>query len=228
MVHSDMLSTTCKLYDQTMFSAVLFDFGGVITSSPFEGFEAYEEELSLPKGIIRQINSSDPNENAWAKFERNQISRDEFYAQFEAEAAELGYEISAERVLDCLETELRPNMVELLRELSGEYKVGILTNNLIENFDEEGEREVDPTAHLLSVKGYVDAIIESSKLGVRKPEPLFYKIACETLAVNPKECVFLDDLGINLKPARKMGMTTIKVINEEQAIRDLKGILRTK
>ncbi|HJM28967.1 MAG: HAD-IA family hydrolase [Acidimicrobiales bacterium] len=209
-----------------MFKAVLFDFGGVITTSPFEAFAAYEKEISLPDGIIREINSSNPNSNAWAKFERNQVQRGEFEKLFEAEAAALGYKIDADRVLKCLETTIRPKMVQLVKELSNEYVVAILTNNLKENIGERDQQETESTAHISSVADYVHSIIESSKLGVRKPEPLFYEIACETLGMDPEECVFLDDLGINLKPAKEMGMTTIKVINEQQAIDDLRIVLR--
>jgi putative hydrolase of the HAD superfamily len=70
-----------------------------------------------------------------------------------------------------------------------------------------------------------DAVVESSKVGVRKPEPRFYEIACELLAVRPDECVFLDDLGINLKPAAAMGMRTIKVTTADKAIDELETIL---
>ncbi|MEG3585885.1 MAG: HAD-IA family hydrolase [Actinomycetota bacterium] len=208
-----------------MFRAVLFDFGGVITTSPFDAFTAYEKEISLPDGIIRKINSTNPDSNAWAKFERNDVQREEFKKLFEQEAAALGYRIDANRVLECLQTTIRPRMVQLVKELSSEYVTAILTNNLQENSDGHDQRETQPIAHVSSVADYVSSIIESSKLGVRKPEPLFYEIACKTLQVEPKECVFLDDLGINLKPAKEMGMTTIKVINEQQALDELRDVL---
>jgi len=208
-----------------MFKAVLFDFGGVITTSPFDAFTAYEKEISLPAGTIRKINSTNPDSNAWAKFERNDVQRGEFKKLFETEAALLGHKIDADRVLKCLETTIRPRMVQLVKELSSKYITAILTNNLQESFDDHGQQETHPTAHISSVAEYVDTIIESSKLGVRKPEPQFYEIACATLNVKPNECVFLDDLGINLKPAKEMGMTTIKVINEQQALDELRNIL---
>ena len=208
-----------------MFKAVLFDFGGVITTSPFDAFATYEKEISLPDGIIRKINSTNPDSNAWAKFERNDVQRKEFKKLFEEEAAALGHKIDADRVLECLQTTIRPRMVQLVKELSREYITAILTNNLQESSDDHGKRETQPVAHVSSVADYVSSIIESSKLGVRKPEPLFYEIACKTLQVEPNECVFLDDLGINLKPAKKMGMTTIKVINEQQALDELRDVL---
>ena len=208
-----------------MFKAVLFDFGGVITTSPFDAFTAYEKEISLPDGIIRKINSTNPDSNAWAKFERNDVQREEFKKLFEKEAAALGHKIDANRVLECLQTTIRPRMVQLVKELSREYITAILTNNLQESSDDQGQRATQLIAHVSSVADYVSSIIESSKLGVRKPERLFYEIACKTLQVEPKECVFLDDLGINLKPAKEMGMTTIKVINEQQALDELTDVL---
>ena len=70
-----------------------------------------------------------------------------------------------------------------------------------------------------------DHVVESSKVGCRKPEPRFYEIACDLLGVEPSECVFLDDLGVNLKPAKAMGMTTIKVGAAEPAIAELERVL---
>ncbi|MEC7878859.1 MAG: HAD-IA family hydrolase [Actinomycetota bacterium] len=207
-----------------MISAVLFDFGGVITSSPFDGFAAYEKEADLPEGLIRKINSTDPDTNAWAKFERSQITREDFLELFASEAAALGYTVDSERVLQCLSTQIRPKMVQTVERLSKIYKTAILTNNLIE-VSEEDTNPGPSREHLGSVSSVVDAIIESSKIGVRKPDKAFYRIACEVLDVGPKECVFLDDLGINLKPARAIGMTTIKVVSEPQALHDLGAVL---
>ena len=207
-----------------MISAVLFDFGGVITSSPFDGFSAYEKEADLPEGLIRKINSTDPDTNAWAKFERSQITREDFLELFASEAAALGYTVDSERVLQCLSPQIRPKMVQTVERLSIIYKTAILTNNLIE----VSEEDINPgpsREHLGSVYSVVDTIIESSKIGVRKPDKAFYRIACEVLDVAPKECVFLDDLGINLKPARAIGMTTIKVVSEPQALHDLGAVL---
>ncbi len=207
-----------------MISTVLFDFGGVITTSPFDGFSAYEKETGLPDGIIRKINSTNPDTNAWAQFERNQVSREEFLKLFAKEAAAFGHDVDAERVLLCLSTDIRPKMLDAVKRLSGIYTTAILTNNLIGV--EEDEAEPGPSReHLGSVSSVVDIIIESSKIGVRKPDMAFYQIACEQLGVEPEECVFLDDLGVNLKPARSMGMTTIKVVTESQALNDLGTIL---
>ena len=203
--------------------AVLFDFGGVVTGSPFEGFARYEAASGLPEGLIRQINSTNPDTNAWAKLERSEVDRDEFMALFEAEGRALGHEVSAEAVLACLKNELRPEMVTAIHKLTTTHKTAILTNNL--HADDEADVETSPTGDMQAVMDVVDVVVESSKVGIRKPEPRFYEIACEQLGVEPSACVFLDDLGINLKPARAMGMTTIKVTSGPQALDELEAVL---
>jgi putative hydrolase of the HAD superfamily len=203
--------------------AVLFDFGGVVTSSPFEGFARYETAAGLPNGLIRRINSTNPDANAWARLERSDVDRDEFVEIFEAEGAALGHTVSAAAVLACLKTELRPAMVHAIRKLTVTHKTAILTNNLVSHDDTDSE--TTPTGDMHAVMDDVDVVVESSKVGVRKPEQRFYEIACELLGVDPSACVFLDDLGINLKPARAMGMTTIKVLDGHQAITDLEVVL---
>lgn len=203
--------------------AVLFDFGGVVTGSPFEGFARYEAANGLPDGLIRQINSTDPDTNAWAKLERSEVDREGFIELFEAEGRALGHEVSAEAVLACLKNDLRPEMVVAINKLTDTHKTAILTNNL--HADDEVDAETSPTGDMQAVMDVVDVVVESSKVGIRKPEPRFYEIACEQLSVEPAACVFLDDLGINLKPARAMGMTTIKVTSGPQALDELEAVL---
>tara|TARA_Y100001970_G_scaffold80479_1_gene102229 strand:+ start:5215 stop:5868 length:654 start_codon:yes stop_codon:yes gene_type:complete len=209
-----------------MIKAILFDFGGVITTSPFDAFGEYEREVAIPSGVIRKINSINPDTNAWAKYERNEVTRDQFISAFEEEAVALGVSLSAERVLKCLETTIRPNMVDAIKSLRTQYKLAILTNNLQQSSNDSPRDKRSPTAHLEMVIDLVDDVIESSKIGVRKPEKVFYEAACQVIGVDPAECVFLDDLGINLKPARQMGMRTIKVMSEQQALKDLYEVLR--
>ena len=202
---------------------MLFDFGGVILTSPFEAFNAYEVEMALPLDTIRGINATNPHSNAWARFERGQLTPSSFAETFEAEAAELGFDLDATRVLDGLRGTLRPEMVEALRRCSLRLKTAMLTNNF-RSPDDEARTDAAGT-DLAEVHGLFDEIVESSVVGVRKPEPRFYEIACELLEVKPTECTFLDDLGINLKPARAMGMTTIKVTDPARAIADLQEIV---
>jgi putative hydrolase of the HAD superfamily len=199
--------------------AVLFDFGGVILSSPFEAFAAYEKEIGLPTDTIRKINATDPDSNAWAQFERREVSTEDFVLLFEEEALALGYELDAQRILEGLHGSLRPSMVEALSKCSSKFKTAMLTNNITPMGEQDLDEDVQKVVEIF------DLLIESSIEGCRKPEEKFYEVACERLDVKPENCVFLDDLGINLKPARAMGMTTIKVIDPEDAIKELYEIL---
>ena len=198
---------------------VLFDFGGVLLTSPFDAFAAYEAEVDLPPGTVRRINSTNPDDNAWARFERRQVDAEQFGRLFEAEAAAQGYIVDAARILEGLHGTLRPTMVEALRRCSDRLRTGMLTNN-ITPIDSQPFSDA-----VLEVVGLFDEVIQSSVEGCRKPEPRIYEIACERLGVEPVACVFLDDLGINLKPARSMGMTTIKVVDPEEAIGELEAVV---
>lgn len=200
--------------------AALFDFGGVILSSPFEAFAQYERSRGLPDGLIRRLNSTNPDTNAWARLERNEVSLDEFCELFEAEAAALGCELDGREVIGLLSGQLRPRMVEAVRRCSERLVTGLLTNNFV-----VGEGHVDRESEMGAVLGLFDEIVESSKVGVRKPDPRFYELACELLEIEPAEAVFLDDLGINLKPARALGMTTIKVVDPDQSLTELEHIV---
>ncbi len=203
-----------------MIEAVLFDFGGVILSSPFEAFSKYEAEIGVPDGLLRGLNATNPDTNAWARLERSEVSIDEFCALYEAEAAAAGHTIDARRVLEALAGELRPEMVEALRRCSAQLKTACLTNNFVTT-----PGHVDREPQMAEVMALFHVVVESSKVGVRKPDPRFYEMACELLDVKPEACVFLDDLGINLKPARAMGMTTIKVLGPQQALADLAAVV---
>lgn len=210
-------------YAQSVYRAVLFDFGGVIVSGPFEAFNRYEREHRLPFNFIRSVNAANSRENAWARLERSEILPAEFDELFAAESEKIGHRVSGADVLSLLVGELRPDMVRALDVLkSSGYIVACLTNNVL-----SGQSSV-PTKReemLRPVLARFDAVIESSKIGVRKPERRFYEIACEMIDVKPHECVFLDDLGINLKSAAALGMTTIKVTSSAQALADLARVL---
>ena len=203
-------------------TAVLWDFGGVILSSPFEAFNRYEEERGLPRDFIRTVNATNPHHNAWAHLERSDITADQFDQEFGDESEALGHRVPGGEVLALLAGYVRPDMVDLLdRVKAAGYRVACLTNNIVSEQEDRTERGDEVAA----IMARFDIVVESSKVGVRKPEPRFYEIACELLGVVPEECVFLDDLGINLKPAAAMGMTTIKVVTAEQAIADLERTL---
>ncbi len=205
--------------------AVLWDFGGVILSSPFEAFNAYEAAHGLPRDFIRGINATNPHDNAWAKLESSRIGVDEFCRLFAAEAASRGHALDGRIVLSLLSGRIRPEMVAALRAVKRRYKTACLTNNVATGDGPGMARTQEQAAAVAEVMKIFDLVLESSKVGVRKPEPRFYEIACERLGVRPEEAVFLDDLGINLKPARDMGMRTIKVAAPAAALAELAAIL---
>jgi putative hydrolase of the HAD superfamily len=211
----------------TTYAAVFWDFGGVILSSPFDAFRRYEAERGLPLDTIRSINASNPDANAWARFERSEISPADFDSAFAFEAQALGFDIRGSDVLQLLRGDIRPEMVHALRTVKDAgLKTACLTNNVVDSTDTEHEHALTERASAVDdVMRLFDTVVESSKVGCRKPEVEFYDIACKALDVHPTACVFLDDLGVNLKPAAAMGMTTIKVISADQAISDLENVL---
>ncbi len=205
-----------------MIQAVLWDFGGVILSSPFEAFRHYEADHEIPLDFIRRVNATNPDVNAWARLERAELDHDGFDAAFAAESRALGHEVPGADVLALLAGDVRVEMVTALdRVIAAGYHTACLTNNVVRP---DGHADAD-RPEVEAVMARFDVVVESSKLGVRKPEREFYERACALLAVEPMECVFLDDLGINLKPAREMGMATIKVGEPHDAIAELEQIL---
>ena len=209
-----------------MIRAVFWDFGGVITTSPFDSFNIYEESKNLPKDLIRTINSTNPDNNAWAKLERSEIDQEEFDSLFEVESQQFGHSVPGKQVLALLKGQIRPEMVKALREIKDKLIQGCLTNNIQSTEDQKLETDnaaISGTHQ--EIMGLFDFVFESSKENVRKPDPRFYQLACKRGKVNPNEVIFLDDLGINLKPAKALGMKTIKVVRAEDALQDLQDLL---
>ncbi|WP_172110391.1 HAD-IA family hydrolase [Bradyrhizobium aeschynomenes] len=204
-----------------MVEAVIFDFGGVMTTSPFEAFARFEQERGYPVDIIRNTNAANHLENAWAKFERAEIDLDTFDRLFAEESLALaGAAVSGREVLPLLAGDLRPDLVEALRRIKSECKTGCITNNLPANaIGSQGGRSF----YVAEVMALFDHVIESAKIGLRKPDPRIYRMMTDALGVSPADCVYLDDLGVNLKPARELGMTTIKVVSASQAIAELEA-----
>jgi len=206
-----------------MKKAILWDFGGVLTTSPFEAFAKFEAAQDLPRNFVRQVNSTNPDSNAWAQFERSAVTLDEFDKLFEAESAALGHAVSGKEIVKLLAGAVRPRMVAALKLCTEKYNCTCLTNNVPAGMGpgmtrhEEAQTEVDEVMKLFR------QVIESSKIGLRKPDPKIYDYACTEMGVVADEVIYLDDLGINLKPAAAMGMTTIKVVTEEQALADLQA-----
>lgn len=210
---------------KTDLRAVLFDFGGVLLSSPIDGFRAHERSAGLPAGFLQRLNTRDPDTNAWACMERGELDEATFHARFEAEARAQGHAIDARAVLAQLTGHLRPELVAVVRTLRTRYRVACLTNNMPLGLGTAMAITPERAAEIAGVMALFAHVVESCKIGARKPEPRFYARACEIVGVAPEHCVFLDDLGQNLKPARAMGMTTIKVADPAQAIADLEAVL---
>ena len=200
--------------------AVIWDFGGVISSSPFDSFRRFEQERGLPQDFLRGVNANNHLENAWARFERNDIDLEGFDQAFAAECAALGHSVRGREVIELLGGTVRPAMVEALRRLKPRLQIGLITNNVASpdsaGLNPSGRDEVLVLFHV---------VIESSKVGLRKPDPAIYRMMCDALGVAPAHAVFLDDLGVNLKPARQMGMHTIKVEDPDVALRQLESLV---
>jgi putative hydrolase of the HAD superfamily len=196
--------------------AVLFDFGGVLSTSPFDAFERHEQLQGLPAGFIRTLNATNHHDNAWARLERSDVDFDQFCAEFEAEAVAAGGTVDARALFATLSGQMRPAMVEAVRRCHEHFKTGLLTNNFI---------TPDTTTRHHDVFALFDVVIQSAVVGLRKPDPRFYLLACAELQIEPSAAVFLDDLGVNLKPARDLGMTTIKVVDPTEALIELETVL---
>ena len=209
----------------TSFQAVLWDFGGVILSSPFEAFNRYERQLGLAHDFIRRIKAVNPDHNAWAQMERSEIDLDRFAELFEAEARAMGGELSGRTVLELIGGEVRPEMVEALKRVRQRFRVACITNNMPAGHGPSMTQSPQRAQDIAQIMALFEHVVESSKLNLRKPDPRIYRHACDLLGVAPEACVYLDDLGINLKPARAMGMATIKVNSAAQALDELETLL---
>jgi len=204
------------------FRAVLWDFGGVITASPFEAFAAHEAARGLPRNFIRTVNATNPDTNAWARLERSEIDADTFDRLFRAEALALGQDVRGAEVLPLLAGQVRPRMVAALDTCKAAgLRIGCITNNVQVGHGAGMAASADQSLAVQAILARFDHVIESSKAGVRKPDPAIYRMMCDALGVMPEACIYLDDLGINCKPAALMGMTAIKVSGEQQALADL-------
>lgn len=204
------------------FTTVIFDFGGVITSSPFEAFNRMEAERGLPHNLVRQINSANPDGNAWALFERAEIDAARFDSLFAEEAKALGYDLPGRDVLALLSGDIRPAMVAALDRLKADgFTIGCITNNVPSGKGPGMAGTEEKAAAVGAIMDKFDHVVESSKVGIRKPDPAIYQMACDALGVEPSQCIYLDDLGINCKPASTLGMHAIKVTSGDQALADL-------
>lgn len=211
-----------------MYRAVFWDFGGVLTESPFEAFNRYEISKGLPKDFIRTVNTHNFNDNAWAKFERSEISIAEFDHLFATESERQGFRIAGGEIVELLAVKPRASMVSALKKICGHYTTACITNNVPVGYGVGMQTSEEAANEIQQIMALFEFVIESSKIGIRKPDPRIYQLACEKTGIEPSQVVYLDDLGVNLKPAKAMGMATIKVARAEQALAELENILRIK
>lgn len=209
------------------YSSIFWDFGGVITSSPFEAFNKFEIKNNLPENFLRKVNSTNPQSNAWALLEQSKITQMEFNELFFQESSDLGYGVDGLEVLNLLEGDLRLGMVEIIKTLKKRgFTQACLTNNFIP--DNDNQPDMIDLNKKTEIFNLFDFVFESKEIGLRKPDQAFYDYVLEKVDTSPEKIIFLDDLGINLKPAKAMGITTIKVVSESQAKVDLENLLKIK
>jgi len=203
------------------YRAVIFDLGGVVFPSPFEAFDVYELEAGLPSGSVRAVIRVSSETGAWAALERGDHSHDSFLAALESEFAAAGHEIDARALLEVVGRGFgpRPAMARAISRIRAE---GLLVAALTNNWADAGGR---PSPNSVDSMDFFDVVVESSVEGIRKPDRRIYDLTLERLEVDAAEAIFLDDLGINLKPARAMGITTIKVSDPGDALRELESVL---
>ena len=204
----------------TIYHAVIFDLGGVVFPSPFEAFDTYDIDAGLQPGTIRSLIKTSSETGAWAALERGELTMNDFYAALEAEAAAAGHTLDGARLMDTIATGFGPRP-EMARAISRIRQAGLRTAALTNNWPRSDDGVDAPVANTLGF----DVIVESATVGLRKPDPRIYQLVLTQLEVEASTAVFLDDLGINLKPARAMGMTTIKVTDPDRALADLSATL---
>jgi putative hydrolase of the HAD superfamily len=215
-----------KAIGSRTFAAVIFDFGGVVTSSPFEAFNRLEAARGLPQDFIRRVNAANPDTNAWARFERAELDAAAFDAAFAAEATALGHSLPGRDVIACLAGDIRQPVVDAIDAIKAAgLQLGCITNNVPAGKGAGMAGTQARAAEMAAVLARFDHVIESSKVGLRKPDPRIYMMMCAALNRAPDQCIYLDDLGINCKPAAAMGMHAIKVTDEAQLLADLGAAL---
>ena len=205
-------------------AAVVFDIGGVVQDSPLHAIARYERERGLPANAINRVVVAAGEEGAWARLERGELTVQTFCGPFEADCRARGIAIDG-RLLMARIAEAsvpRPLMLEAIRRLrAAGLRVAALTNNWVAETPAAAASETAKSR----LAAHFDVFVESAVIGLRKPDPRIYALVCDKLGVEPARVAFLDDIGRNLKPARELGMATIKVDGPEQALRELGALL---
>ena len=203
----------------TTIRGALFDVGGVVQDSPLHAIARYERDHGIPPGAINRAVVTTGDSGAWSRLERGELTVEAFCAPFEADCRALGFGVDGARMMAYIAEAgvIRPQMVEAIRRLRERgLRVGALTNNWL---SEDRRRPAHP------LREHFHVVVESSVVGLRKPDPRIYELACRELGVAPVQTAFLDDIGRNLKPAHALGMTTIKVNDPGQALRELGALV---
>ena len=201
-------------------AGVLFDMGGVVMESPLHAIARYERDHGLPAGAINRAVVAAGEQGAWARLERGELTVETFCAPFEADCRAHGVTIDGARVMAYVAEAAvpRPRMVAAIERIRTRgVRVGALTNNW--------RRAGGDGDALHPLRPLFDVFVESRLVGLRKPDPRIYQLACRELGVEPARTAFLDDIGRNLKPARALGMATIKVDDPARALEALEALL---
>jgi putative hydrolase of the HAD superfamily len=206
--------------------AVVFDIGGVVQDSPLHAIARYERERGLPLNAINRVVVAAGEAGAWARLERGELTVQSFCVPFEADCRAHGIAIDGRVLMERIaEASVpRPRMLEAIRRLrAAGLRVAALTNNWVADTPRHGPD--GPETARMRLDRHFDVFVESAVVGVRKPDPRIYSLVCEKLGLPPWRVAFLDDIGRNLKPARELGMATIKVDDPEQTLRELGALL---
>jgi non-heme chloroperoxidase len=199
------------------YRGVIFDLGGVVCGSPLHAISAFEQERGIPSGFVNHVVVTTAPGGAWSRLERGELDLETFFDAFEADCATAGHRIDARAMMGKVAEVARPRPVMLgaIAHLRAKgFRVAALTNNWRTEGDQASE-----------LRPHFDVVVESAVEGLRKPDPRIYRLACERLGIALEEAVFLDDIGLNLKAAKALGMTTIKVADPDDALAELEEIL---
>ena len=216
-----------------MIEAVIFDYGGVLSTTPFAGIAEYERKMGYPEKSLAQLlfgsgaspqgPTEDIPDHDWHLLETGRLTLDEFHERLvkRSEAA-LGRPLDLgdyAQFLRELGVSVHWMMVHRVRELRSEgYCTAILTNNV-----KEWGRYWKSSIPL----DLFDLIVDSCDVGLRKPDPAIYRLTCERLGVAPEAAVFLDDTRRHVGAARQVGLHGILVRDPWVALAELDAILES-
>jgi epoxide hydrolase-like predicted phosphatase len=199
------------------YRGLLLDFGGVVTTDFFASLGAHCERLGLPRDRFRELVTADPvGQGLYHQVERGELSQPEFERRI---ARLLGVE--PDGLVQGLLADLRPDPLmadAVARARAAGIRVGGISNSW-------GTAPFDPYAGYQLDERF-DAVVISSDVGIRKPDPAIYLLAADKLGVTPEACVFVDDISSNLGPAQEVGMAVVHHVDPVRTIRELERLFR--